>query len=57
MKDYKFLKMYSDPWSWFYLFICGLFNDIVSSSDYIMSNDRAIMNNEWDRIWKEAVAV
>jgi hypothetical protein len=38
-----------------YLFICGLFNDTVSSSDYIASNDRVITNNEQERIWKEAV--
>jgi hypothetical protein len=25
-----------------YLFICGLFNDAISTSDYIASNDRMI---------------
>jgi hypothetical protein len=38
-----------------YLFICGLFNDAVSNSDYIVSDDRVV--NELDRIWKEAVMV
>jgi hypothetical protein len=33
----------------FYLFICGLLNDAVSSSDFLPSND-----NELERIWKEA---
>jgi hypothetical protein len=37
-----------------YLFICGLFNDAVSSSDYKTSNDRMI--NEKKRTRKEAVA-
>jgi hypothetical protein len=35
------------------LFICGIFNDAVSSSDYIASIDRKI--NELEMIWKEAV--
>jgi hypothetical protein len=34
-------------------FICGLFNDAVSSSDCIASNDTII--NELERMWKEAV--
>jgi hypothetical protein len=35
------------------LCVCGLFNDAVSSSDYIGSNDRVI--NESKRMLKEAV--
>jgi hypothetical protein len=38
-----------------YLFVCGLFNNAVSSSDYIASNN--MMVNELERIWKEAVMV
>jgi hypothetical protein len=34
-------------------FICGLFNDAVSSSDYIAPDDRMI--NELEMIWKEMV--
>jgi hypothetical protein len=37
------------------LFICSLFNDTFSSSDYIVSNERTILNNELERMWKEAV--
>jgi hypothetical protein len=37
------------------LFIYSLLNDFVSSSDYIESNKRIIVNNEMERIWKEAV--
>jgi hypothetical protein len=35
----------------FAVFICGVFNDTVSSSDYIAQ----LMNNELEKIWKEAV--
>jgi hypothetical protein len=39
-----------------FVFIRDLLNDDVNSSDYIMSNnERMIMNNELERIWKEAV--
>jgi hypothetical protein len=38
-----------------YLFICGLFNDAASNSNCMASNDRIIVNNELERIWKEAV--
>jgi hypothetical protein len=34
-------------------FICGLFNDAVSSLDCIALNDTVI--NELERMWKEAV--
>jgi hypothetical protein len=34
--------------------IHGLFNNAVSSSDYTASDD-SMMNNELERIWKEAV--
>jgi hypothetical protein len=37
----------------FKLFICSLFNDAISSSDYIASDDR--MKHELQRIWNEAV--
>jgi hypothetical protein len=37
----------------FQFFIYSLFNNAVSSSGYIMSNDR--MNNELEMMWKEAV--
>jgi hypothetical protein len=37
-----------------YLFIYGLFNDAISSSDYIASNNRMVLNNELEWIWKEA---
>jgi hypothetical protein len=33
--------------------ICCLFNDVISSSGYIVSIGRLI--NEWERIYKEAV--
>jgi hypothetical protein len=36
------------------LLICALFNDAVSSSDYIALGGR--INNESERIWKETVA-
>jgi hypothetical protein len=36
-----------------FLFVCGLFNDAVSSSDYVASNDRMINELEW--IWKDAI--
>jgi hypothetical protein len=36
-----------------YLVICDLFNDIVSSSDYVVLDDRLI--NEMENIWKEVV--
>jgi hypothetical protein len=36
-----------------FIFTCGLFNNTVSSSDYIASNNR--MNNEFKRMWKEVV--
>jgi hypothetical protein len=35
------------------VFLCALFNDALSSSDYTMSNGR--MTNELDVLWKEAV--
>jgi hypothetical protein len=34
------------------MFVCGLFNDAVCSSDYIASNDRTV--NKIERIRKEA---
>jgi hypothetical protein len=39
------------------LFIYSLFNDAFSSSDYTASNERMrmIVNNELERMWKEAV--
>jgi hypothetical protein len=38
-----------------YLFICGVFYDAVSISDSITSNDKIMVNNEFEKIWKEAV--
>jgi hypothetical protein len=37
-----------------FYFICGLFNNAVSSSDYTSSGDKMI-NNELERTWKEMV--
>jgi hypothetical protein len=37
-----------------YVFICGLFSDAVSNSEYIALND-LLLNNELERMWKEAV--
>jgi hypothetical protein len=36
-------------------FIRSTPNDYFSSSEYIVSNDWMIVNNELERIWKEAV--
>jgi hypothetical protein len=36
-------------------FILGLFNKTLNNSHYITSNERIIVNNELDRMWKEAV--
>jgi hypothetical protein len=41
------------PFLFICLFICDLFNNCVSSSDYIASNNRTI--NELEGMWKEAV--
>jgi hypothetical protein len=38
-----------------YLFIYSLFNDAFIISDYIASNERMIVNNELESMWKEAV--
>jgi hypothetical protein len=37
-----------------YLFICSLFNNACSSSDYIASNERMIVNYELEMTLKEA---
>jgi hypothetical protein len=37
-------------------YIYNVFNDTVSISACIMSNGRVIVNNELERVWKEAVA-
>jgi hypothetical protein len=37
------------------LFIYSFFNGAFSSSDYVASNERMIVNNELERTWKEAV--
>jgi hypothetical protein len=37
------------------LFIYSLFNDTFSSSDYTASNERIIVNNELESLWKKAV--
>jgi hypothetical protein len=36
-------------------FICSLFNDAFSISDFTASNERLIVSNELGRMWKEAV--
>jgi hypothetical protein len=33
-----------------------LFNDAVSNSDYIASNEWVVVNNGFERMWKEAAA-
>ena len=35
--------------------ICSLFNDYVSNSNCVMSEDYMVVNNKWERMWKEAV--
>jgi hypothetical protein len=37
------------------IFIYSIFNDVFCISHYITSNERMIVNNELERIWKEAV--
>jgi hypothetical protein len=37
-----------------FLFISDFFNDAVTSSDNVASNDRMISEYELERIWKEA---
>jgi hypothetical protein len=37
-----------------FIFIYSLFNDAFIISDYIVSNERMIVNNELERMWKEA---
>jgi hypothetical protein len=39
------------------LFICSLFNDTVSNSDYIAMNDWIVANNELKMMYKETVMV
>jgi hypothetical protein len=36
------------------LFISDLINDAISSSNYISSNDRILLNNALTMTWKEA---
>jgi hypothetical protein len=31
---------------------CALFNSIVNNSDYLVSNDWLVMENELKRLWK-----
>jgi hypothetical protein len=38
-----------------YFFFFCLFNDAFSSSDYIASNERMIVHNELEKMWKEEV--
>jgi hypothetical protein len=35
--------------------ICSLIDASDSNADYVASNDRMIVNNELETIWKEAV--
>jgi hypothetical protein len=37
-----------------YLFMCGLFNNCVNTSEYIKLNDECYMNNDLERIQMEA---
>ena len=37
-----------------YLFICNLFNDIVSNSEDIALNDGMALNDDTERVWKGA---
>jgi hypothetical protein len=39
------------------LFVYGLFNDPLSNSGYVVSNDGMIMNHELEGMWKEAVVL
>jgi hypothetical protein len=39
----------------FYLFICGLFNNCVITSEYVCTKmDEHYVNNDLERIWKKA---
>jgi hypothetical protein len=38
-----------------YLYTCGLFNNAVSSTGYVASNDGTEVNDEWKLFRKEAV--
>jgi hypothetical protein len=51
----SFLKCHIIIYGICYLFIYSLFNDTFSSSAYIASNERMIVNNELERMWKETV--
>jgi hypothetical protein len=54
----RFPLLYSGrTWQFIYLFIYSLFNDAFSVSDYIASNERMLVNNELERMWKEADVV
>jgi hypothetical protein len=37
--------------------LINVFNNSSSKSDYIISKDKMIVNNELERIWKETVVV
>jgi hypothetical protein len=49
--NYLLTEHLTNIWQNYYLFISSLFNDTVSSLDYIASNARMI--NELERIWKK----
>jgi hypothetical protein len=38
-----------------YFIFCVLLNDALYSADYTKSNDRIIVNIEWERMFKEKV--
>jgi hypothetical protein len=38
-----------------WLFDCSLINGAVRDSDFIVSIDMVILNNELEKMWKEAV--
>jgi hypothetical protein len=38
-------------------FICGVFNNTAINSDFIALNDRCLVNNELEKMWKEPFVV
>jgi hypothetical protein len=38
-----------------HVFIYVSFDDVFNSADYIAANDRGLLvNNKWEKMWKEA---
>jgi hypothetical protein len=46
-------QKYTSLFPWIVIYLCGSFNDVDGSSNYVASDGR--MNNEMERIWKEAL--